>query len=245
MSTIAASEPLNWYRFNETSGSTAIDYGSQHLNGTYGSGALDATRGVPGIVGTAALFGNQSTVILNGTDLTGDWSAEFILDRVGSKTSSVLIRGIPFAVPSTALKLEQFPNTEQVGFTQYGVKDYTFSPAVPTPLNQWMDLVYVNHAGAGMDLYLDGKLVGTSSANIDLERYQIGSNADVVPESPLAIMNAVIIYNRALSASEIAAQYAAITPEPSTLTLGALAAFGTAILACRKRRQEHVNRADT
>ncbi|HEX3725164.1 MAG TPA: hypothetical protein VHV08_02935, partial [Pirellulales bacterium] len=38
-STIAASNPLDWYRFNELSGSTAIDYGSQHLNGTYGTGA--------------------------------------------------------------------------------------------------------------------------------------------------------------------------------------------------------------
>ena len=190
-STIAASDPLDWYRFDETTGSTAIDYGSAQLNGTYGSGALDATRGIPGLVGTAALFGNQSTVVLNGSDVTGDWSAEFVLDRVGSKQSSVLIRGVPLAVPSTALKLEQYPNTEQIGFTQYGVADYTFSPAVPTPLNQWIDLVYVNHAGAGMDLYLNGVLVGTSSTNITLERYQIGSNSDTVPESPLAIMNAV------------------------------------------------------
>jgi hypothetical protein len=119
-STIAASNPLNWYRLDELSGSTAIDYGSQHLNGTYGTGALDAIRGIPGLVGTAVQFGNQSSVFLHASDLTGDWSAEFVLDRIGSKASSTLIRGVPFAFPSTALKLEQYPNTEQIGFTQYG-----------------------------------------------------------------------------------------------------------------------------
>ena len=46
-STIGASNPLNWYRFDELD-ANAIDYGSQHLNGTYGIGAQDATRGVPG-----------------------------------------------------------------------------------------------------------------------------------------------------------------------------------------------------
>src|SRR4029077_15396159 len=176
---------LDWYQFNELSGSALIDYGSAHLNGAYGTGPLSATLGVPGIFGPAAEFGNQSTAILNGSNSPGNWSGDFVLKRIGTKISSVLIRGVPFAFPTTALKLEQYPGTEQVGFTQYGVVDYTFSPPVPSPLNQWMDLVYVNRAGSGMNLFLDGQLVGTNPNSIDLDRYQIGSNADTVPESPL------------------------------------------------------------
>jgi hypothetical protein len=233
--TIAASNPLDWYRFDEVSGNTLIDYGSQHLNGTYGTGALSATLGVPGILGPAAQFGNQSTAIMNGSDVTGSWSAEFVLKRIGAKTSSVLIRGTPFAFPTTALKLEQYPNTEQIGFTQYGVADYTFSPAVPTPLNQWMDVVYVNRVGSGMSLYLDGQLVGTNPNSIVLDRYQIGSHADTVPESPLAIINAAVIYDRALSAAEIAAHWAAV-PEPSTWILATIA---TSSLWLVRRRQIH------
>jgi PEP-CTERM motif len=237
--TIAASNPLDWYQFNELSGSALIDYGSAHLNGTYGTGPTSATLGVPGILGAAAQFGDQSTAIMNGPDVTGNWSAEFVLKRIGTKISSVLIRGTPFAFPTTALKLEQYPGTEQVGFTQYGVVDYTFSPAVPTPFGQWMDLVYVNRAGSGLSSFLDGQLVGTNPNSIDLDRYQIGSNADTVPESPLAIMNAAVLYNRALSPSEIAAHWAAV-PEPSTWLLATFGAVGVWLM--RRRRRKPLNR---
>ena len=235
--TIAASNPIDWYRFDELSGSTLIDYGSQHLNGTYGTGPLSATLSVPGIFGPAAQFGNQSTAIINGPDVTGNWSAEFVLDRIGSKVSSALIRGTPFAFPTTALKLEQYPGTEQIGFTQYGVADYTFSPGVPTPFGQWMDVVYVNQVGSGMSLYLDGQLVGTNPNSIALDRYQIGSNADTVPESPLAIMNAAVLYDRALTPAEIAAHWAAV-PEPSTWLI-AVIGIGTLWLIRPRRYNAH------
>jgi hypothetical protein len=235
-STIAAGSPLNWYRFDELSGATAVDYGSQQLNGSYGVGALDATRGIGGLVGTATQFGDQSTVFLHATDIPGDWSAEFVVNRIGSKQSSVLIRGVPFAFPSTALKLEQFQNTEQIGFTQFGSADYTFNPAVPSPLNQWIDLVYVNHAGSGMSLYLNGALVGTNPASIVLARDQIGSFADTIPESPLAIMDEVVLYNRALSEAEISAHFAA-TPEPSSHVLAALGLIVVGAWGWYRRRQ--------
>jgi len=236
-STITASNPMNWYRFNEASGSVAVDYGSAHSNGTYGTGLLDAARGVPGPIGKGVQFGNQSTVILGQPDLTGNWSAEFVLERIGEKRSSVLIRGFPYAVPSTALKLEQYNSTEQIGFTQYNVSDYTFSPSVPTPLNQWVDIVYVNRAGSGMSLYLDGVLVGTNPTSISLSRYQIGSDADVIPESPLMNIDAAVIYDRALSPTEIALHAAAV-PEPSTFFLAAVA---VCILLAHGRRNAQIS----
>jgi len=228
--TITASNPLNWYRFNELSGSTAVDYGSQHLNGTYGVGAEDAIRGVQGIVGRAAQFSNKSTVFLNGPAITGSWSAEFVIYPTAFSEAS-LIRGQPFAFPSTALKLEQFPHTGLIGYTQFGVADYTFSPAVPTPLNQWIDLVYVNTPGSGMKLYLNGVLVGANSHNIDLSRYQFGSNTDM--GSLVGIMNHAVIYNRALSPAEIAAHAAAV-PEPSTILLGLAAAISWGSFSVRR-----------
>jgi len=229
-STIAASNPLDWYRFDELSGSTAIDYGSAHLNGTYGAGPLDATRGVPGLVGTAEQFGDQSTIVLSGSDITGDWSAEFVVKRTGSKASSVLIRGVPFAFPSSALKLEQYPNTEQIGYTKYGQIDATYSPAIPSPLNQWIDLVYANKISNNtVSVYVNGVLAGTRNDNFDLNRYQIGSPTDTVPESPLAIMDEAVLYNRALTPTEIASHFAAV-PEPASWILLGLALITLAAL---------------
>jgi hypothetical protein len=215
----------------------AIDYGTQQLNGTYGTGALDALRGVPGRVGTAAQFGDQSTVFLSAPDIGGDWSAEFVLKRIGTKLSSALIRGIPFAFPSQALKLEQYWNTEQIGYTKYGIVDATFSPAASSPLNEWIHIVYVNQAAADrVHLYVNGVLAGTRIDHFDLPRDQIGSWSDNTPESPLALMDEVVLYNRALSPAEIAVHYAAV-PEPSTAAFAVLAGFG-ALTGLQVRRQK-------
>jgi Concanavalin A-like lectin/glucanases superfamily len=234
--TIAASNPLNWYRFDEESGTSAIDYGSQQLHGMYGTGALDAQRGIPGRVGTAAQFGDQSTVFLSAPDIGGDWSAEFILMRTGTKSSSVLIRGIPFAFPSQALKLEQYPNTEQIGYTKFGIVDATFVPAASSPLNEWIHIVYVNQSAVDrVQLYVNGALAGTRIDHFDLPREQIGSWSDTVPESPLAIIDEVVLYNRALSPTEIAAHFAAL-PEPATATMAMLTGIG-ALSGLRRRRR--------
>ena len=240
-SVISASNPLNWYRFDELSGATAVDYGSEQRNGSYGAGALDATRGVSGRVGTAAQFGDQSTVFLSAPDLTGDWSAEFLLMRSGSKRSSVLIRGVPFTLPSQALKLEQFDNTHEIGYTKYAIIDATFSPGAIAPLNEWIHIVYVNRAAEdSVTLYVNGVPVGTRTDHFDLSRDQIGSWSDSIPESPLAVMDEVVLYNRALSAVEIGSHVAAI-PEPAGASLAFTAGLGLAATWFTRRRKGRVN----
>jgi len=210
-STIAASNPLNWYRFDELTGNSAVDYGSELRDGTYGSGAVDAIRGIAGRVGGAAQFVNQSTVFLSAPDIVGDWSAEFLLMRTGAKRSSVLIRGIPFALPSQALKLEQFNNTHQVGYTKFGIVDAVFSPPVTPHINEWFHLTYVNELAANkVSLYVNGALAATRTDHFDLSRDQIGSWSDSIPESPLAVMDEAVLYNRPLSAAEITAHFNAI-----------------------------------
>jgi hypothetical protein len=106
-STVASSNPLNWYRLDELTGNVAVDYGSEGLNGTYGSGVNAPARGAIGPVGGAVAFdGDRKNILLAGSTLTGDWSAEFILKKTGSKFSAELIRGAPLEFPSSHLKLE-------------------------------------------------------------------------------------------------------------------------------------------
>ncbi|REK06686.1 MAG: PEP-CTERM sorting domain-containing protein [Planctomycetota bacterium] len=230
-STIAASNPLNWYRLDET-GPIAIDYGSEGLDGTYGTGVHAPTQGVPGRVGTAASFdGDQDNILLHGGDIAGDWTAEFIVMRTGTRTSAELLRGEPFASPSSHLKLEQYPNTGQVGYTQSFVADHVFSPGYTTPLDEFVHLVYVKTA-TEMKLYADGVLKGTNASTISLPRYQFG---DAMAESPLAVVDEIVVYDRALSPGEIAGHFNAI-PEPSTLILAASGLAAAAIWALCKRR---------
>ncbi len=228
-STIAASNPLNWYRLDET-GPTAIDHGSEGLHGTYGTGVHAPTQDVPGLVGGAARFdGDQDNIVFNGGSLAGDWSAEFILKRTGAKTSSELLRGAHLDPFGTHLKLEQYPNTGQVGYTQSFVADRVFSPGYFSPQDEFIHLVYVKTA-AEMQLYANGSLVGANSSTIALSRYQFGDN---MAESPFAVVDEIVVYNRSLSQAEVLDHFRSI-PEPSSVIL---ALFGCAALATRVLRK--------
>ncbi|MCA9102701.1 MAG: LamG domain-containing protein [Planctomycetales bacterium] len=213
---IAASNPLNWYRLDELTGTTAFDYGSDGLDGTYGSGDSAPARGTAGPVGTGVTFdGDMDTIYLSGGTLTGDWTSEFIVRKnVAADRSSVLIRGVPFTFPSTALKLEQHEAPEQIGYTQFGQVDYVFTPPVYSPLDEFFHLVFVKDDSA-VRAYVNGTLAGTRFDPISLYRYQIGDESG---ESPFASLDDVVIYDRALSPTEIAEHFAAI-PEPSTLAI--------------------------
>lgn len=230
-SSIAASNPLNWYRLDET-GPTAIDYGSEGLDGTYGVGVNAPTQDVPGLVSGAASFdGDQDNIVFNGGSLGGDWSAEFVLKRTGTKTSAELLRGQHLDFSSTHLKLEQYPNTGQVGYTQSLVADRVFSPGYSTPLDEFVHLVYVKTA-AEMQLYANGSLVGTNPSTISLSRYQFG---DGLAESPFAVVDEIVVYHRALSPAEIVGHFRSI-PEPSTVILALFGFAGLVVPRFRKRR---------
>lgn len=230
--TIAGSGPLNWYRLDETSGPTAFDYGSQGLNGTYGVGVNAPARGATGLVGGAVSFdGNKRNILLNGSDLNGDWSAEFVLMKTGTKFSAELLRGAPLFFPSSHLKLEQHNGTGLVGYTQSFVADRVFAPPYAAPIGEFVDLVYVKTASE-MKLYVNGTLVGSNPSTISLSRYQFG---DTELESPIAVVDEIVVYGRALSAQEVAAHFNSI-PEPSTMALAAVGLLALAGVAVRRQR---------
>ncbi|MEZ6070747.1 MAG: LamG domain-containing protein [Pirellulales bacterium] len=85
---------------------------------------------------------------------------------------------------------------------------------VYSPLDEFFHLVFVKDDSA-VRAYVNGTLAGTRFDPISLYRYQIGDESG---ESPFASLDDVVIYDRALSPTEIADHFAAI-PEPSTLAL--------------------------
>ena len=118
---------------------------------------------------TVALAKLTNSVTLNGTAgapfdfgaTSGDTTMEFILRgdptvgadaylAVGSNTNS-------------NLRYAQWQNTQQMGFTQLGVADYLFDPAVASPIA----VVHVTYVWSSVDLtmslYLDGVLASTAT----------------------------------------------------------------------------------
>ncbi len=109
---------------------------------------------------------------------------------------------------NTALKLEQYNGTRQVGLTQFGVGDYTFGYI--TPLGTWTHLVFVGTAG-GTSLYANGVLKSTLTNVVALPRKYMGvdyvaSNGAIL-DYALTSLDEIIIFNRALSSSEITTLY--------------------------------------
>jgi Concanavalin A-like lectin/glucanases superfamily len=231
-SAIAASQPLNWYTLDETTGTIAYDHGSEGLNGSYGADTNDPVRGRPGLVGTGVEFtgdtenmvANQN-IFLGGSTLTGDWSAEFVVKKKASSYSQVLLEGVDSFSPSTALKLEQWPYLYEVGYTQFGIADYTFTPSAFVPFDQFVLLDYVNSA-AGLQLYFDGVMAGSNDMPMALDRVRIGDDRG---ESLYGILDEVVLYDRALPPAEIAGHFAAV-PEPPSIVLAVVSLIGVAFL---------------
>src|SRR6185295_288912 len=83
--------------------------------------------------GNALRFdGVDDTMQIGAAAVPAPWTAEFWVNRQDSPShSSVLL-----ADAGRALKLEQYPFTRRVGFTQFGVADYSFDYIAP--IDSWV-----------------------------------------------------------------------------------------------------------
>ena len=132
---------------------------------------------------------------LGGVPISVPWTASFWVKRQDATDPSAAL----LADPATGLKLEQWPNTRQVGFTQFGVADYYFNYIVPA--NTWTHLTFVS-ATSGTTLYVNGLLQESHPATIDLPRGFLGSltsGGDRLKGS----LDEITLFNRALSPAEI------------------------------------------
>jgi hypothetical protein len=166
-------------------------------NGTLQNGVTFAA----GKVGQAFSFdGIDDFIAIGGSPVPPPWTVEFWANRQDSPSySSVLL-----ADSQTALKLEQYHFTRQVGFTQFGVADYNFNYSAPVGV--WTHLAFVANEIA-TQLYVNGALQDTYAASIALPLEQFGS--DGAGDRLKGLVDELSVYNRALSASEIQAIYSA------------------------------------
>lgn len=211
-SAISADNPRNWYRFDEASGTTLVDHGPGGLNGEYiGVGLAETGLFGPG---QAAGFPGDATAddrvmfASNWADLNiaGDWTAEFILYKYGTGqgNAQALINGI-----NTSVRLEQWNSLATYGdyrggVTQYTVADYYLEGTVAPP-DEWSHMVFVR-SGGQTQIYLNGVLFGSMPNVVNLEMQSISrSGADKLRAS----LDEVVVYDRALSAAQIATHFLA------------------------------------
>lgn len=93
---------------------------------------------------------------------SGDVTMEFILNGdPGFGESSYLAVGT--SNPKSRLVYESWSNTQQLGFTQGGVADYLFTPAVESPTNPSHVAFVWEPASTTLRIYVNGGLAGTTT----------------------------------------------------------------------------------
>jgi hypothetical protein len=110
---------------------------------------------------SAATLNGSNSFAFNFGAVSGESTFEFIVegDPVAGGRDGYLAVG---SNSSSSLRYEQWSDTGQLGFTQGGVADYTFSPLVLSP-TEATHVTYVWDGDGRMDLYLDGTLVGQNT----------------------------------------------------------------------------------
>lgn len=203
--TILQSNPIHWYRLNETSGTAAADSTTNGapLHGTYLNGY---TLGLSGpIDGAAGFDGNHGKIFLGGDKLpdTQPWTAEFVIRRT---------QYLPDMILSSANNTHYL---RQYGFYQYLApigprtnemvysKGFLMPPVNATPLNEWAHVVWVGSTNvpASVSVYVNGTWMGSRDEFIPLPLEAIGravSNPSVKGD-----LDEVALYDRVLPIEEI------------------------------------------
>ncbi len=190
----------HWKFDEETGGITPDDIGGN--NGTLMNGAnitSDAERAQ-----VLSLDGVDDYVDLGAADIAVPWTASFWVKREDSANSNAAL----LESSAYSLKLEQYPNTnKKVGFTKYGVADYTFN--YEAPIDSWIHLVFVGTQAETM-LYVDGTLNDTVSNSISCPMARISNASRPVKGT----IDDVRIYNRALTADEVENLFSPLVFDP-------------------------------
>ena len=156
------------------------------------------------LTAAVSLNGSNSSAFNFGT-VSGESTCEFIVegDPAAGGRDGFLAVG---SNSSSSLRYEQWDDSGQLGFTQSGVADYTFSPLVLSP-TEATHVAYVWDGDGRMDLYLDGTLVGqnaavASSFGMPTGAGFLGNNA-ARGEGMIGTIHRVTVYNEALSSDDI------------------------------------------
>jgi len=183
---------------------------------------------------SATTLNGSNSFAFNFGVISGESTFEFIVegDPVAGGRDGYLAVG---SNSSSSLRYEQWSDTGQLGFTQGGVADYTFSPLVLSP-TEATHVAYVWDGDGRMDLYLDGTLVGqntavASSFNMPTGNGLLGNNSAAGNEGMVGTIHRVTIYNEALTSEDIERHSNAYNDVPEPPTINSFTASPEAFLA--------------
>lgn len=155
---------------------------------------------VDGLKGEAFRFDHsRDGVGFGGLDVAEPWTASTWVKLSSGSGEQVLLTS-----KYGALKLRQY-QTGRIGFTEYGVADYSFDATLP--VGEWVHLTWVATEGE-TTLYVDGDKVDRIAASVPLPLRSIGTEST----SLRGDLDELATWDEALTAEQVAAEYADAAP---------------------------------
>ena len=253
--TVLAQHPIAFFPLNETSGTTANNLAGppDNVNGTYNNVTLGIAGGPDG--SGAGFDGTNSFIgipFYSALDVTTAFSIEAWIDVTAANAMNLgSIFAINRATDGTGLSLSVDDDKLLLELNSSGT-NYTEFSAGDVPFGEWAEVAVTwsnTVDGGAPQLYIDGVLVANQDSNTFTNSLVLSSSlgANIGVEFANGFdggryfngdIEDVSFYNTVLSANQIAADFAAGAPEPSSLLLaggGLLLLFAAARLAPRFR----------
>ena len=208
---------LGYWKFDDGSGTTALDSSDYHNNGALSAGATWSTNAAP-----ITIYANPGAISLNGTT-TGIVTVPN--SAINKLTNNFTVMGWvkPNSVSGTQRMISSARTLGHNGWgfglygnalrlTTYGRKDYT-SPSAGLAVGDWHHIAAVMDSSNTVKFYIDGLPLGsvtfTSPGIADSDdALLIGATMTPGSSTPTDLFNGLVddvqVYNRALSDADIA-----------------------------------------
>jgi hypothetical protein len=243
---VLADNPVAYYRFEESTGTTAADSTANANNGTYVNGALLNQASATNL-GRAVLLDGVSAYIDTPNTVGGNFSLELWLKTTApSLGGSQAYQGNGLLWSDVAGSANDFVlaqlNNHAAFFT--GNPDTTTEGSAVLNDGSWHHVVATRALGGATQLFVDGKLQasGTSNGNLLADNNRIAIGGNVLDSRYFSgLVDEVAYYPSVLSAARIQAHYlAGIAAQPvpaldarmMLLLMGAVTLLG---LGCWRR----------
>jgi hypothetical protein len=158
---------------------------------------------------------------------------EFILE--GDPTTGVSANLAVGTNSTSFVRYEVWGSSDQIGFTQGGIADYVFTPAVASP-TQTTHITYLwNTATLTMKLYLNGVLAGVvtnvdSAFSLPVSQGRLGANLDNT-EPMTGTIHRVTVYEDLLQESVILSHGSVFAGQAPAIGLNVAGGVATVVIS--------------
>lgn len=220
---VYGSDPLFYYRLGESTGSTAVDSGSQENPGVYdGSYSLGAVGAVKGTANTAVDFTSGSVASASSFSNPTTYSTEIWFKTATNRGGK--LTGFGNAQSGLSGNYDRHVYMQDDGKLVFGTwtgQTNTITSSTSYNDSKWHQVV-ATQSSAGMKLYVDGVLAGTNpQTNAQDYTGYWRAGGDVTWGSSDAYFNGSLdefaVYQTALSASTVAQHFTLGAPIPQNV----------------------------